>query len=286
MHYIIRNAIIYTVTLSIAIFYLFQPNEKRKEFGKMKKLMLIAIGCAALISSAAEVVFDGNKAAAWNSNRFADGNDVVTGTLGYLAVKSKKMIPIEAGKKYVFSGEFRMINTPAKAPILYFGFFPMTADGKEISYLSVTSAAKNLAEVAKDVKVGDTSITLKGAESWKPSVYHRIVFNAREDKSDLPNFDIAPIPDWTKLKKNADGTIEVFFKKPLTKACAAGTKVRLHSAGASYVYAGSRKMNNEWVTFKKEFKVFYPGTAKIRPAMNLNAASCQFELRNIKVTVE
>ena len=133
--------------------------------------MLIAIGCAALISSAAEVVFDGNKAAAWNSNRFADGNGVVTGTLGYLAVKSKKMIPIEAGKKYVFSGEFRMINTPAKAPILYFGFFPMTADGKEISYLSVTSAAKNLAEVAKDVKAGDTSITLKGAESWKPSVY-------------------------------------------------------------------------------------------------------------------
>lgn len=248
--------------------------------------MLLALSCIALASFAAEVVFDGNKAEAWNWKRFKDGDGVVSGPISHFVIKSKNIVPVAAGRKYVISGEFRMINTPEKAPILYFGFFPMTADGKEISYLSVTPASKNLAEVVKDVKAGERSILLKGADSWKPAVYQRLVLNAKEDKSDLPNFDIAPIPDWKKLKKNDDGTVEVFFNKPFTKACAAGTKVRLHSAGASYVYAGYKKMDNEWKTFKKEFKVFYPGTVKIRPAMNLNATGCQFELRNIQITAE
>jgi hypothetical protein len=272
--------------LQNAIFYLFQPNQKRKEFWGMKKFIVFACMCAALVSVAAEVVFDGGKAAAWNTKRLTDGNGVVTGTLGYLVVKSKEMVPVEAGKKYVVSGEFRLVNPPAKAPKIYFGFYPCNADGKEISYLHATIASKNILTVVKDVKAGDTSITLKGLPQWAPSQYCYVAFNAKEDKSDLPNFDVSPALDWKNMKKNADGSYDIPMKKPFAKAYAAGTSARLHQAGASFVYAGFRSVAGEWVKFSKEFKTFYPGTTQIKLAFNAEITRCNIEMRNVTVTAE
>ncbi len=252
----------------------------------MKKFIVFALMCAALVSFAAEVVFDGNNAAAWNSKRLIDGDGAVKGTLGYFVIKSKDMIPVEAGKKYVVSGEFRLIDPPAKAPRLFFGFYPCNAEGREISYLHVTIASKNILTVVKDVKAGDTSITLKGLPQRVPSQNCYVAFNAKEDKSDLPNFDVSPALDWKQMKKNADGTFEVPAKKPFTKAYAAGTSARLHQAGASFVYAGFRPVAGEWVKFSKEFKTFYPGTTQIKPAFNAEISRCNIEMRNVTVTVE
>ena len=252
----------------------------------MKKFMVLAAACAALVSFAAETVFDGNKAELWQSKRLSNGNGVIAGNVGYAVVKCKEMIPVAAGKKYVVSAEFRLIDPPAKAPRLFFGFFPCTADGREISFLSVTPAAKNIIKVAKDVNVGDKSIVLKGLPAWTPGKFCRLVFNVKEDKSDLPNFDASPIPDWKNMKKNADGSVEVPVNAPFTKAYAAETSARLHQAGNSYVYAGYPRVSGEWVKISKEIKDFYPGTTQIKLAFNAEAANCKVEIRNITVTAE
>ena len=95
----------------------------------MKKFMVFALMCAALVSFAAEIIYDGNKAELWQSKRLSNGNGVIVGNIGYAVVKCKEMIPVATGKKYVVSAEFRLIDPPAKAPRLFFGFFPCTADG-------------------------------------------------------------------------------------------------------------------------------------------------------------
>lgn len=252
----------------------------------MKKFIGIILGCAALAAAAADVVFDGNKAGVWDTKYFKDGNGVVTGTIGYSQIRSKEFIPVTAGKKYVVSGEFRLVDPPANLPTLYFGFFPYTADNKMIPFVSIYPIYKKLLVLAKDVKAGDKSIVLKEFAIERPAIHGRFVFNAKEDKSDLPNFDVTPAADWTKTKRNADGTVEVTFKGAINKSYPAGTVLRLHTAGSSYVYAGGRKIGSEWITFRKEFKTFYPGTAKIKPCMNLTAAKCQIEFRNVTVTEE
>ena len=253
---------------------------------KMKKIMFLAACMIAAVLGAAETVFDGNSPAVWTSKRITSGNDgILSGTCGFAVVKSKEFIPVEKGKTYVISGEFRLVEPPAKATI-YFGFIPYTETGREIPYYAVTTVSKSVASLAKDVNAGDNSIVLKDAEKWKINTLGRIVFNAKEDLSDLPNFDFSPALESKQVKVNTDGTIEIPVKKPFAKAYPAGTVVRQHIVGNAYIYAGAGRKANEWMTFSKRYTTFYPGTAKIKLAFNMNVAKCQIEMRNIKVTVE
>lgn len=252
----------------------------------MKKIMFLAACMIAAVLGAAETVFDGNSPAVWTSKRITSGSDgILTGTCGYATVFSKEFIPVEKGKTYVISGEFRLVEPPAKA-MIYFGFMPYTEANKEIHYYSVSPVSKSVATLAKDINIGDNSIVLKGAEKWKINTYGRIIFNAKEDLSDLPNFDGSSALESKQVKVNADGTIEIPVKKPFAKAYPAGTVVRQHSVGNAYIYAGSGRKANEWMSFSKSYTSFYPGTAKIKLAFNMSVAKCQIEMRNIKVTVE
>ena len=252
----------------------------------MKRLSGIVLCCAALISVAAEVVFDGGKAAVWSSKYFKDGEGGIVANLSYPIVQSKDFITVESGKTYVVEGEFRLITPKEKLPQLYFGFMPYTADGKVINYTSIGIVSTKLMTVVKDVKAGDTKMVVNEFPFPKPTRYGRFVFGAKADKSDLPNFNFSPAADWSKNKINADGSVEITFQKPVTQAVAAGTVVRLHTAGNTFVYAGIKRIGKEWVTCRQEYKSFYPGTAKIKLAMNLPAPGCKVEMRNVKVTVK
>ena len=150
---------------------------------------------------------------------------------------SKEFIQVPRGKKYTVSGEFKLVSD--KNIPIYFGVTPFTADGKVISYTSVFTASRALAELAKDIKAGDKSMILKGADSWKFHKHGFFAFNAKADRSDLPNLDLSPAPIINEITVNEDGTVEIPFKKPFAKAYAAGTPVRQHFAGSSYIYAGN-----------------------------------------------
>ena len=71
----------------------------------LKKLFTAAILSAASLLGAAEILFDGAKAGAWESEaEIKDG--IVTMDLNYGIKLSKEFIPVVPGKKYTVSGEF------------------------------------------------------------------------------------------------------------------------------------------------------------------------------------
>ena len=250
----------------------------------MKKIISAFIVSLIAVTLSAETLFDGGKAAAWESKRFADKDGVVSGIAGYIPVMSKEFIQVPRGKKYTVSGEFKLVSD--KNIPIYFGVTPFTADGKVISYTSVFTVSRALAELAKDIKAGDKSMILKGADSWKFHKYGFFAFNAKADRSDLPNLDLSPAPIVKEITVNEDGTVEIPFKKPFAKAYAAGTPVRQHFAGSSYIYAGNTNKKGEWVKFSKTFTSFYIGTAQIKVCFSVMAPKVQVELRNVTVTAE
>ena len=250
----------------------------------MKKLITAFFVSLASVTLLAETLFDGGKAAAWESKKFADKEGGVSGTAGYVPVMSKEFIQVPRGKSYTVSGEFKVVSDK-KVP-LYFGVTPFTAEGKVIPYTAVFTASRAIATLAKEVKAGDKSMILKGADSWKFHKHGFFAFNAKADRSDLPNLDLSPAPIVNEITVNEDGSVEIPFKKPFTRNYAAGTPVRQHFAGNSYIYAGNSSKSGEWVKFSKTFKSFYTGTAQIKVCFSVMSPKVQLELRNVTVTAE
>lgn len=250
----------------------------------MKKLITAFIVAFFAVTLSAEIIFDGGKAAAWESKKFADKDGAVSGIAGYIPVMSKEFIQVPRGKKYTVSGEFKVVSD--KNIPIYFGVTPFTAEGKVIPYTAVFTASRAIATLAKEVKAGDKSMILKGADSWKFHKHGYFVFNAKADRSDLPNLDLSPAPVIKEITVNEDGTVEIPFKKPFAKNYTAGTTVRQHVAGSSYIYAGNTNKKGEWVKFSKTFTSFYTGTAQIKVTFSVMASKANVELRNVKVDAE
>lgn len=251
----------------------------------MKKLLCLALFSVMSLISNAEVLFDGNTAGAWDSSKITAGEGFLTATAGYLPIRAKEFIQVPRGKKYTVSGEFRIVN-PVKPVSVYFGVTPYTADGKEIPFVSVFAVSRATATLAKEIKAGDKVMILKDAENWKFHHHCRFAMNAKADRSDLPNLDIAPNPIINEITVNDDNTVEIPFKKAFTKDYPAGTVVRQHMGGNSFIYAGNGNKSNEWMSFSKTFSSFYTGTAQIKVTFNVTGPKVQVELRNVKVTAE
>ena len=251
----------------------------------MKKFLMIACFGAVSLLGAAEL-FNGAKPGVWASDaEVKDG--VVTMNLNYAIKLSKDFIPVAKGKKYTVSGEFFITGNPPAKPILYFGIIPYTAKGEEITHAAIATALPHsIATLAADVKSGDKSMTLKGAESWKILPHGRIAFNAKADRSDLPNFELTGFPELNKTVKNSDGTITLFFKTPITKDYPAGTAVRQHRSGNMFPYVGFSNKAGEWVKFSTTFKSFYTGTTQFKVALRLLTRNWPVQMRNVKVTEE
>ena len=252
----------------------------------LKKLFTAAILSAASLLGAAEILFDGAKAGAWESEaEIKDG--IVTMDLNYGIKLSKEFIPVVPGKKYTVSGEFFITGNPPAKTFLYFGVIPYTAKGEEISHAAIAWANPySVAELASDVKAGDKSALLKGAADWKFLPHGRLAFNAKKDRSDLPNFELSDFFIVAKTEKNSDGTVKVFFNKGIAKDYPAGTLVRQHRSGNMFPYVGFGDKAGQWVKFSTTFKSFYTGTRQIKVALRLLSRNWQVQMRNVTVVAE
>ncbi|MBO7329848.1 MAG: hypothetical protein J6W00_13885 [Lentisphaeria bacterium] len=251
----------------------------------MKKLLMIACLGAFSLLGAAEL-FDGAKPGAWESDaEIKDG--VVTMNLNHSIKSSKDFIPVTKGKKYTVSGEFFITGNPPAKTFLYFGITPYTAKGEEITHSAIATALPHsIASLAADVKAGDKSLTIKGAESWKILPHGKIAFNAKANRSDLPNFEMTDFPILNKTVKNSDGTITLFFKSPIAKDYPAGTAVRQHRSGNMFVYAGFGDKAGQWMKFSTTFRNFYPGTTQFKVTLRLLNRNWPVQMRNVKVIEE
>ena len=221
----------------------------------------------------------------------ADG--VFTAKGHYKALVSKQAITIDPAKKYQISGEFR--TKAGTRPSVYFGFAPYNAKGQPVTCAAVCTIAGTATEVAADAKKGSKSILVKDASKWKTSTpYALIVFGAKDDFSDLPNYSYISV---VKDGREQEGEFwKLTLKTPLKADVKAGTKVRQHSMGAAYIYtAGGILLPEKWVTRKGKINgmakntnpanKFWPGTKTVRIlVLILNGkGDTEVEFKSIKV---
>jgi len=239
---------------------LIEPQSRKKE-SNMKKIAMTLAASAVLGWVNADPVLSLNASSDFLrpvTRVEVDGNHVFE--TSSVLLKSAKPFIFESGKTYRLKGSFRDISTAS--PKLYFGIIPLDADGREILPAHVTVMPNTDTELAEDAKAGDTAVKLKNAAAWK--AFDRrwcIAFGAAGDGSDLPNREISP------LLKEINGN-EAILNQALTKNYPAGTKVRAHRTGDTYLYraANAAPLKPQWETFSGTIQAsdLRPGTKSVR----------------------
>lgn len=154
------------------------------------------------------------------------------------AVISKDLIPVNNLRTYKLSGYFKSsTQTPAKKLLL--GFVPYDENKKPILCQEVNAVQGTDTELVQECMAEDMSIKVKDAGKWivdDGAAQRMIAFNTDDsgEYKDLPNRNISlfGVEALTKL----DNCWEVKLKKPCGRNFPAGTKVREHSAGNTYIY--------------------------------------------------
>ena len=226
---------------------------------------------------------------------FKDGKYIVSRGSGF---RSKKLFTIDPNKTYTLSMDVKRIKEDAKNPSLLFGFEAADANGKVLPVYSYQYNANSLTEVVADAKKGDASIRIKNRTGWYQSSDFRIVADAKEDFSDIPNTNLIA-NGVKKIAKDGDAFV-VTLSKPLLKDVAAGTKVREHLAGGYFYINPSIKINTDNVyRVKSAVKGLHKGRMdrtkgfpygvpqwRIIILANWNWSKAGMELANINWTVE
>ena len=186
-------------------------------------------------------------------------------------VTSRKFFPVEAGKKYTLSGDFKGLGQEKSK--VYFGFMTYDKNKKYVAHYHSNVILGSGTTLVKACKKGSKSLVIKANKKWKKNL--TVAFNVKDDFSDLPNRDI--IYRIFKVTPQEDGNMLVELTKPVSKDYPEGTKVRTHtSAYGTYTYTtvcGS-KLSPEWKSFsntatiavpgKMSYKLFRPGTAFVK----------------------
>ena len=223
-----------------------------KEFGKSKWIAAaLAVTAGTGMLFGAEVLKI-EKASDLLENRNLTENAAeksITASGRHARVTSKPF-PVDPAKKYKLSGKFRAAPGTT-GEVFYFGFIPLDEKGRQIAseYVNVPKKGTDT-ELAAPARKGDTVVKVKDASTWNAATpWGFIAFNAKEDSSDLPNSDLLPIVE-KKIEKKGD-VWEVTLKKPAAKDYPAGTKVRQHRSGATYLYtaAGNKPVSADWKEF-------------------------------------
>ncbi len=190
-------------------------------------------------------LFDSNKGGSF-TGIFEKGEDYSFTFKGSQTVRSSDFISVCPDSIYKLSGEFKSLSDINS--ILYFGFAPYTKEKKFISHESSNYIEKTETELVKDCMKNDKVIFVKNALNWEVNPNVCVAFNIDDSGncSDLPNFNLSSA-GIQKITKNEDCT-SVELKHPCGVTYPAGTKVRLHLLGNTYIYnvASEFVLKKEW----------------------------------------
>ena len=252
---------------------------------------LLASACMGMLS--AQEIISIEKPADFAQSRQVvqadDGAIVLKGNGNFISVKA---LTVDPAKKYQISGEFCLKG--GKTPNVYLGFVPFDGKNRQITPSMIYINVKSLTEVVEAAKKGDKIIKVKDASKWNAkSPYSFIAFGAKEDLSDLPNRNSAFCQPG--IKQNGE-VWEITLRKPLTKDIEAGTPVRQHFTGSSYIYtAGWLKPTEQWTAKKgvisgiakygPVYNKFWTGTKKAKAVVLIMNGDGRSEtlVRNIKI---
>ena len=167
--------------------------------------------------------------------------------------------PLEPGKKVfvVGKGEQTVLSTErfvpsadatytltisAKAAVagegtkLWAGLVPYDENGDMIAAQTINPVADTGTELTEDCFEDDTVICVKNGANWGEGRLRYVAFEADNSGklSDLPNRTLSN-PGILKVEDKTTFW-EITLANPVGRAYAAGTPVRLHEAGANYIY--------------------------------------------------
>ncbi|MBQ9787538.1 MAG: hypothetical protein IJW33_05150 [Lentisphaeria bacterium] len=205
---------------------------------KFNRIMAMAAGlvCCGSVMAAEEYSFA--TAEAWQNPALLEvkGNSLVVN--GPKQLVGKKLIKVPEGGDLKITGIFRAVEgTPADT--VYIGFRTYDANRKEFQHVNVHPVAGTATKVVADAKKGDTFIMVADASKWDNR--KSVVWGAKDDLSDLPNYNT--LPGIAKIEKSGDAW-KISFKKPLAADLAKGTAVRCHQPGGYMYYTFVTTANN------------------------------------------
>jgi len=164
-------------------------------------------------------------------------------------VYSNNMIEIDPSKTYYEEGWFKS-NGAVKSRI-YFGFIPFDKDKRAILSQNVIVVPNTQTTLYETCKSGDKIVKITNGANWVPLSYNSIAFYIDDsgNYSDLPNFNLSNL-GITKITSKT-GYWEVEFGTSVGFNAPAGTKIRQHSAGGTYMYHCARgfEVPNTWTRY-------------------------------------
>lgn len=157
---------------------------------------------------------------------------------------SPEMVPVSPSKQYKISGFFKAAD---KDRNLKFGIWVEQYDVNKARvdpYSVCPASGAAIAPLAVAAKQGDMFLTLPKDVLWQmhSDLFYSVVFNAKQDLSDLPN------PAFAAIKKieTKDANVEIELAEPLAKDYPEGTKLRLHRYFDSPNLNNTELVPNEW----------------------------------------
>lgn len=192
-------------------------------------------------------------------------------------VLSSELIPVDPDKEYTLSLMLKS-GGQAESQEVFVGLACYTEEEKLIISQAINRRENTETELLADAVPGDTVLKVKKADQWQSSPNSFVAFNVDDSLavSDLPNFNLSPMGIQSVTEKG--GAWEIELAKPMPKSYPAGTKIRQHNAGNSYVFCtvANRTIPKNWkeytgkVTGKSDRlsnKQFWPGTRYVQVAI-------------------
>lgn len=170
---------------------------------------------------------------------------------------------------------------------VYLGLIPADKNWKEIYFRNTGCVAGTFTLLAENLVKNADKVVLKGVVPFRKSGY--IAFNAKADNSDLPNFQLERI----KAVSTVNGNTVITLAKRIRRSYPAGTAVRCHVDGPTYLYSSilrkgfPGKVKASGVVGKSAKVKFNPGTAGVKVCILLapvkGAKDVRAEIRNVRV---
>ena len=168
---------------------------------------------------------------------------------GSTVVRSNEFIPVDPTKTYMLSGWFRAAGS--EPSIVFLGYAPYDPDKNWIQPANVLVIPGSETQLSQAASAKDTVVRIANGSWWVPGNWNCIAFDVDDSRgySDLPNRKLTSF-NILKLDNRGDHW-NVQLKSPCGQTYPAGTKVREHQAGGSYIYnaAAARSTPAHWTKY-------------------------------------
>ena len=196
---------------------------------------------------------------------------------------SRQVIDCTDADTFEISGEI----SADKAVQVLIGLVPVDKNWKEINFRNTGVVAGTFTALSKATAKNSNTVILPENRKITKNAY--LAFGAKEDNSDLPNFQLERI----KSVSHANGSTVVKLVKPVRKHIPAGTAVRCHVDGPTYIYCVSLrkglpgKVKVSGKVGKNAKLKFRSGSAGFKVCLlavfGKNTQDAKVEFRNLKV---